>query len=110
MRSKLKILNTQRLKFFAVVASFGTKKNYHSFPTNTICLQNVTNQNGVVLTDHLWFSVGKTIDALKLQVGDKISFEARVSSYTKGYVNHREFINNQTVDYKLSNPTKFLKL
>lgn len=65
---------------------------------------------GELATDHIRFTVGKTIEALKLSVGDSIQFEARISAYTKGYVNHQININNSKTDYKLNRPTKFIRL
>ena len=62
------------------------------------------------MTDHIWFCVGKRLASLDLKEGDKVSFEARVGSYEKGYVNYREYIDERETDYKLNNPTKIVKL
>jgi hypothetical protein len=59
-------------------------------------------------TDHIWFTVGKTIKELNLTIGEKIQFVARVTTYIKGYVNG--FIDERTVDLKLNRPTKFIKI
>jgi hypothetical protein len=38
----------------------------------------------------------------------RISFEARVKEYSKGYVNRSLGINNKRKDFKLSHPTKVI--
>ncbi len=40
--------------------------------------------------------------------GIVIAFYARVKPYTKGYVNHRQGVDDRQTDYRLSHPTKFL--
>lgn len=111
MRKKLKSVNGKRMRFRAIVERFGTKKNYHGYPEPTILLKQVTFvDNGVVATDHIWFTVGKTINKLMLKPGEIVEFDARVGEYIKGYVNHRDYIDERQVDYKLNRPTKFAKL
>lgn len=66
--------------------------------------------NNEFATNHIWFTVGKTIENLNLETGDIIEFDARITDYEKGYVNHRNFIDNRKMDYKLSRPTKFEKI
>lgn len=111
MRKELKNRNGERMLFTAVVERFGTKATYHGYSENTMLLKNVrfagTHERA---TNHIWFTVGKTIEALKLSVGEHIQFEARIGEYTKGYVNHRIDVNNAKTDYKLTRPTKFLRL
>jgi hypothetical protein len=111
MRKELKDKHEQRLLFTATVERFGTKANYHGYSQSTILLKNVqfasTEESPA---DHIWFTVGKTIEALKLSAGDAIQFEARISAYTKGYVNRQANINNAKTDYKLNRPTKFIRL
>jgi hypothetical protein len=38
------------------------------------------------ITDYIWFTVGKTIEALELSIGDSIQFEARICTYEKEYM------------------------
>jgi hypothetical protein len=47
---------------------------------------------------------GKTFENLDLTEGDIIQFDARVTTYNKGLRGKR------TIDYKLSNPTKAIKM
>lgn len=112
MRYQLKNINGQRMPFIATVERFGTKKNlYTRLPDKTILLKDVKfAETGKPATTHIWFTVGKTIDALNLSEGDIIKFEARVAEYVKGFVNYREYIDERTLDYKLNRPTKFEKL
>jgi len=109
MRKKLKQLNQQRLTFRATVDRFGTKNGWHGWQVNTICFKDVTH-NGELVTDHVWFTCGKW--SQKIKEGDKISFEARVGEYEKGYRGYREDVllygeySKPSVDYHLTRPTK----
>jgi hypothetical protein len=103
MRKELGKLMTTRMSFTAKVGRFGTKKNYHGFPEPTICLCDVKDLNGDILTDHIWFTVGKTISKLNLSEDDIIKFDARVNSYRKGYY-------KDDYDYKLNNISKIERL
>lgn len=110
-RKHLEHLDGQRLRFRATVERFGMKRNYHGFPEETILLKRIIRvDTGKEVSDHLWFTVRKTIAALDLQPGDTVEFDARVSDYVKGYVNHREYIDERTIDYKLNRPTRFQKV
>lgn len=108
MRKELKKIHGERIRFFATVGRFGQKKNYHGYPEPTILLKHVQRADtGQEVADHVWFIVGKRISDLDLSVGEKVSFEARVADYIKGYVNYRQDIDNRQIDYKLSHPTRF---
>jgi len=55
--------------------------------------------------------LGKQLAALDLQIGDVISFHARVTCYEKGYKGYREDVYKPIkIDYRLSNPTKISKI
>ena len=111
MRRALQKLNGERLKFKATVKRFGAKNNYFGPPIITILLVDIsladTNQ---IVTNHLWLTMGKTLDKLKLEPGDTIEFEARVGEYLKGYSNNSGDVDHRRLDYKLFRPTKFKKL
>lgn len=88
MRIKLKEIGyNTRERYTAVVGRCGIKYNsYKKFPERTFVLNDVTLANkGEIVTDHLWVTVGKTLAKLDLKSGDKISFNARVGMYKKGY-------------------------
>ena len=88
-----------------MVSRFGTVTNWHGFPEPTVLLQDVVFVNsGQQATDHVWFKVGQMWRGVK--EGDTVEFDARIASYTKGYVNHREGVDDRTFDYKLNRPTK----
>jgi hypothetical protein len=111
MRTKLKQIEGQRIKVFAEVDRFGKKPAYKGYPLDTICLINLKDEIGNEVCDHLWLIIGKQLKNLDLKIGDKISFIARSKEYTKGYKGYREDVYVPIEkDYKLSNPTKFLKL
>jgi hypothetical protein len=111
MRKILKNQDGIRHRFKARVERFGTKTNYHGFPAPTLLLTDVRfASNNKPATDHIWFTVGKTIEKMELQPGDIIEFDARVGEYVKGYVNHRDWTDERTIDYKLNRPTRIVKV
>lgn len=109
MRKELEKLNNERRQFSAIFERYGTKSGWGAYPIRTILLRDVN--NGVrIVTDHIWFTMTKGFEKLgELKQGDKVEFTARVKEYFKGYVNNREFIDEQEIDYKLSHPTKIKK-
>lgn len=103
MRDRLEKLNGKRLTFKATVGRFGKKSAYRGYPLDTVCFTDVKFNSGGNATDHIWFTSGKRIKELNLQEGDKVSFEARVKPYLKGY-------EKDEVDFRLSNISKIVKL
>ena len=89
MRKELKSLYQQRMEFVAVVERFGTKSAFRGPPLETILLKDVARaDNGEIVTDHLWFAVGKSWKGFR--AGDRVAFTARVGQYEKGYFGRRE--------------------
>ena len=103
MRNKLKKLEGNRFTVTATFERFGTKSSWGAGHLKTILLKDVTKDESII-TDHIWFTCGKTFENLDLTEGDIIQFDARVKTYNKGLRDER------TIDYKLSNPTKAIKL
>ena len=104
MRNKVKeIGNKTRERYRATVGRMGIKSNEHKgFPERTILLKDLyllTDDNEELVTDHLWKTVHKQLKNLDLKEGDVITFNARVSTYKKGY-------RNKTIDYTLNYMTK----
>ena len=107
MRTGLKKINDVRKKFQGVYQREGKKINWKGYSETTILLKDIRDEEGKVVTDHLWFTMTKGFEALgTLNAGDVIEFEARVTDYRKGYVNRRINVKQRSVDYKLSRPTK----
>ncbi len=71
-----------------------------------------TARSGRVVSDHVWFTVTKGFAKLGLQVGDVVTFDARVGPYIKGYEGYREDVYDKPVeqDYKLVYPTRLRKV
>ena len=107
MRRALAKREGQRKKFQAIFSKIGKKINYKGYSEPTILLTEIIEfdtQDRVC--DHLWFSYTKGFEAVGMEEGDLIEFEARIKEYKKGYVNRRYSINNQKSDFRLSHPTK----
>ena len=111
MRKKLKQLNEIRARFRGTFVRAGMKNGYKGM-LPTIMLKNVENiETKEIVTEHLWFNLTKGFSALDLKEGEIVEFDARVKSYTKGYMGYRDDIYDKPVeyDYKLSHPTKIIK-
>ena len=107
MRNELRKQNNVRKRFSGVFARMGNKSSY-GYMKPTVLLNDIRDSSGKLVSDHLWFNHTKGFMGLGvLGVGDRISFDARVRPYVKGYVNHREYIDEREWDYKLSHPNKF---
>ncbi|HEY9044992.1 MAG TPA: hypothetical protein VIN08_03820, partial [Ohtaekwangia sp.] len=107
MRKELAKEEGQRKRFRAVFSRFGKKTNYNGYSEETVLFRHVVDlETNKVVTDHLWFSLTKGFEQLKLSEGMQVEFDARVKLYTKGYVNTRYKIDKSKEDYKLSHPTK----
>ena len=108
MRTELKNINGKRGKFYGVFERYGSKTNWKGYPEDTVLLKDIKDLNGKIVADHLWFNLTKGFEKIgEMNEGIIIAFEARVKPYTKGYVNHREGIDDRQTDYRLSHPTKF---
>jgi len=107
MRKQLKILDEQRGLFRGTFKKYGLKSGYKGASTGTILLVSISDGNGKIISDHLWFNLTKGFEELgTLKEGDIIQFAARVKKYRKGYINRRAGIDESSFDYKLSHPTK----
>lgn len=110
MRNELKKIDGQRMRFTARVERFGHKRAFRGPDIATVLLMDVKTQpEGKAVTDHLWFTRGKSWDGI--QPGDVIEFDARVSQYEKGYKGHcLDVYEPVTQDYRLERPTKIVKV
>jgi len=107
IRKRLKAQEGQRKTFIARFTRFGKKINYKGYSEMTVLLTEVTNaETHERVADHLWFSYTQGFEKAGIKEGDKITFDARVKEYSKGYVNRELQINRKKTDYKLSNPTR----
>lgn len=113
MRKKLRKIDGQRLRFVGTFKRFGWKNGYKG-PLKTVLLTDVAlSDSGEVVTDHLWFNLTKGFEALGLEEGDTVAFDARVTEYVRGYKGHvfeRQIEAPLEIDYKLERPTKIEKL
>lgn len=111
MRAALAPHEFKRLTFTATFARFGTKRGWKGKEEQTVLLLEVRDGAGAVVADHLWCNLTKQFARLDLQAGDVVRFNARVKTYLKGYLGRREVWDKPpTWDYKLSHPTKVVKL
>ena len=101
MREKLEQMGNEERHCFQGKFERCGYKSFDDKYSPTILLTDITDNEGNLVTEHLWFNYCKGFLALgQLEKGDKISFCARVAEYVKGRRYDRSW------DYKLSRPTK----
>ena len=107
MREQLQKLEGQRKRFTGIFERYSTKPGYDGRPPiRTILLKDIQDCSNKIVSDHIWITEGLRFQKLgTLNVGDKISFDARVTEYYKGYINHNEGLDYKQRDYRLSFPT-----
>lgn len=111
MRKELATQEGERKRFRAVFSRLGKKMNFKGYSEDTILLSNVVDADtNKPVTDHVWFSYTKSFEKINLIKGCMLEFDARVKAYKKGYVNTRYHMNNRSLDFKLSHPTKIRKI
>lgn len=110
MRSLLAPLEGRRRKFRGTFVRYGQKAGYKGTLT-TILLTTIEDvASHKIVTDHLWFTMGKRFKLLELKHDDLVEFDARVTTYYKGYRGNRdEEMHPIELDYRLSFPTKLKK-
>lgn len=109
MRKELKKIGSEkRHEFTAKFERFGSKNGWRG-PEKTVLIVHVKDDQGKIVSDHLWFNFTKGFEKLNLVPGDIIQFSARVSEYEKGYKGYGIFSETE-FDYKLSYPTKIKKI
>lgn len=111
MRKQLRQVGSdERHTYKGTFVREGIKNGYKGIE-RTILLADVTDQEGTIVTDHLWFNYTKGFRDANLEPGDIVEFTARVSKYVKGYKGYRwDVYKPIEVDYKLSYPTKIKNL
>lgn len=112
MREKLKEISGVRKRFTATFERFGKKAAFKGPPITTLLFVDIRDKYDKEFCDHIWFKMGLQFKLLDLQPGDKISFDARVKPYIKGYRGRRfdEYESKPLEDdYKLSHPNNIVK-
>lgn len=109
MRKHLKKYIDQKFKFQAEFKRYGLKSNYIGGDTATMLLLDVKTSpkvNEEIFLEHFWANVGKTLARKNIREGAKISFNAWIRDYKKGYVNLKQGINEQRKDFTLKRLSK----
>ena len=105
MRDGLAPFVGQRQRFAATIDRIGVKDGWRS--AITVLLKDVElADTGDVVADHLWLRYGPWADELAsgLQVGARITFDAVVTRYVKGYTGDdpvRQAARPRELDYGL---------
>ncbi len=100
-----------RESFTGTFNRYGSKNGFRGRSAETILLKEIRDRDGKMVSDHLWFNMTKGFEGLgTLLAGEKLLFQARVTRYSKGYVNKKAGISHRSTDFKLSHPTRIVKL
>ncbi len=111
MRKELAREEGKRKKFRAIFERLGKKTNFKGYSEETVLLKTIVDvETNKVVADHVWFSYTRGFEKALLKEGTIVEFEARIKEYKKGYVNRKLNFTSQSVDYKLSHPTKIKKV
>jgi hypothetical protein len=106
MRDSLVPFEGQRLTVRATVFKLGTCQGWARIRERTICLGNITAQDGAVLTDHVWLTLGKRLAALAPHRGDLLELTGRVSLYRRGLKREPNAPVTFDIDYGLTYPSR----
>lgn len=112
MREELRKRVGLRGKFRCTVKRFGMRTSA-GYVKKTMLAVNICDESGNQVTDHLWFTVGKQIEDLDLELGDQIEFMATVRPYRKGYRGERDDYDDRpepSIDYGLKFPRDFKRI
>ena len=110
MRTKLGLLEGERMEFVAEIKRFGQKSGWTGTLPTLLLVDVARFDTGEVISDHLWFTAGKWVG--DLSEGDVIRFAARVGVYEKGYRGYREDAwdaPEPSLDWRLERPTQVHK-
>jgi len=109
MREQLQKIDGARATFRATFKRFGSKTALKGPPIVTLLFVDVVDLHGRQMCDHIWFTMTKGFEALKLMGGELVQFDGRVREYEKGYKGRRDDDFDDcapiSTDYKLSHPT-----
>ena len=103
MRKQLEKMDGQRLSFTATFERFSWKQTgFRGMGKRTLLLVDLhLAETGQSAKDRAWFNLTKGFESLRMEPGDRIAFDARVSSYAT---------RRGGRGYGLTHPTKVQKV
>lgn len=108
MREGLKAMGINtRHTFCAKFIAYGYRKNKTGEFEKTLLFQNIKDENGSEVADHIWMRDAHSFNYVEFKNGDIIKFEATIKKYRKGYRGKRENGEKsvRTKDYELVHPS-----
>jgi hypothetical protein len=100
-RDKLRSRDGER---FRIIATFA-RSGLHGDEQTVLLTDIVDAETGEHLVDHVWLKAGEWI--APFMGDDRIAFDARVTSYVKGYLGARDVVGRSPGrDWKFERPTK----
>jgi hypothetical protein len=114
MRRQLQKKEGERQFFRGTYERSGTKHGWNNKTAITLLFKEITDVDGNIVCNHLWFNYTKEFEKLfPWKTGEIAQFAARVTRYVKGYAGHKEdvaFEKPRQLDFKLSRPTCITKI
>lgn len=71
----------RRIYFNARFVRWGVRTGWRGAPITTALFDDVRDHDDNLVVNQVWFTVGRQIQSLHLQTGDRVSFMARVMAY-----------------------------
>lgn len=100
MRKELKPFLDKKVKVVGTLDKYGLKSKYRGGDTITLLLKDIRIEleGKTIETEHAWLSAGKWFEKANLTVGSQVEMNCHVKEYIKGYVDHRNFVDERHVD------------
>jgi len=77
-------LEGDRSTFTGTFIRFGDMRGWKGKrKQKTILVENICDESGIMLTDHVWLNSNKVLELLNLRCGDTLQFSALVGDYWK---------------------------
>lgn len=105
MRNELRAYEGQRMVFTGVVCRIGSRRPFRGSrkKLSTILLRDVKNEEGEIITDHIWLDLTPPFVVVHPRYGDIIKFTGVVESYVRGISSIHNFYNTgkMSLDYTI---------
>jgi hypothetical protein len=103
MRTELKELDGKRGLFYGTFQRRGYHWSWRAEEVETILLENILDEEGNLVADHIWVNDVTVFRGLDLAEYIQVSFYARVKEYMRGYLGRRksQYDKRMSLDYTL---------
>ena len=104
MKKRIKKFNGERILFNGILNDLYIEKDIYGNQIEKVKISNIKSDNGLYNIDNCYFIKSKEFENFK--VGENITFYARVTYNTSGYLGDIKNISQKQLELKLIRPTK----